>query len=88
VQGDTLKASLQGRSVVLTDEKGGQSTVTIADVHQSNGAIHVIDSVLLSNEVNSRGVFERPKTHGISEYRVSALCLRRATDLERDKPGS
>jgi uncharacterized surface protein with fasciclin (FAS1) repeats len=35
--------------VTLTDEKGGMATVTIADVYQSNGAIHVIDSVLLPN---------------------------------------
>ncbi len=47
VQGGTLKASLKGKSVVLTDEKGGTSTVTIADVNQSNGVIHVIDTVVL-----------------------------------------
>ncbi|GGD44810.1 fasciclin [Emticicia aquatilis] len=47
VQGGTLKASLKGKSVVLTDEKGGMSTVTIADVNQSNGVIHVIDTVVL-----------------------------------------
>lgn len=47
VQGGTLKASLKGKSVVLTDEKGGISTVTIADVNQSNGVIHVIDTVVL-----------------------------------------
>lgn len=47
VQGGTLKASLKGKKVVLTDEKGGMSTVTIADVNQSNGVIHVIDTVVL-----------------------------------------
>lgn len=47
VQGGTLKASMKGKSVVLTDEKGGMSTVTIADVNQSNGVIHVIDTVVL-----------------------------------------
>lgn len=47
VQGGTLKASLKGKSVILTDEKGGTSTVTIADVNQSNGVIHVIDTVVL-----------------------------------------
>jgi len=31
----------------LTDEKGGTSTVTIADVYQSNGVVHVIDTVLM-----------------------------------------
>ena len=33
--------------ITLTDEKGGVATVTIADVDQSNGVIHVIDKVLL-----------------------------------------
>ena len=33
--------------ITLTDENGGVATVTIADVKQSNGVIHVIDTVLL-----------------------------------------
>ncbi len=41
----TVKSS--GSSIVLTDEKGGMATVTIADVYQSNGVIHVIDKVLM-----------------------------------------
>lgn len=49
VSGDTLTASMNGGSLVLTDEKGGTSTVTIADVKQSNGVIHVVDTVLLPN---------------------------------------
>jgi len=49
VSGGTLTASLSMGHVVLTDEKGGTATVTIADVYQSNGIIHVIDSVLLPN---------------------------------------
>ena len=49
VAGGTLTASLQGSKVVLTDEKGGTATVTIADVYQSNGIIHVVDAVLLPN---------------------------------------
>jgi uncharacterized surface protein with fasciclin (FAS1) repeats len=49
VQGQKLTASLKGSSVILTDAKGGTSMVTIADVNQSNGVIHVIDSVLLPN---------------------------------------
>ena len=49
VAGGKLTAMLVGKSVVLMDEKGGKSTVTIADVKQSNGVIHVIDSVLLPN---------------------------------------
>ncbi|CAN5598942.1 hypothetical protein BH24ACI3_BH24ACI3_02600 [soil metagenome] len=46
VQGAELTASLEGKDVILTDGKGGKSKVTIADVMQSNGVIHVIDSVV------------------------------------------
>lgn len=49
VSGGTLSATMEGKSLVLTDEKGGRSTVTIADVRQSNGVIHVVDSVVLPN---------------------------------------
>lgn len=47
VAGGTLTASMDGNALVLTDAKGGTSRVAIADVMQSNGVIHVIDSVLL-----------------------------------------
>ena len=47
VSGGKLMAMMNGRNVVLMDEKGGRSTVTIADVRQSNGVIHVIDTVVL-----------------------------------------
>lgn len=47
VSGGTLKASMKGGKLILTDEKGGISTVTIANVNQSNGVIHVIDTVVL-----------------------------------------
>jgi len=47
VNGGTLTAWMDGGSLILADEKGGQSRVTIADVFQSNGVIHVVDSVLL-----------------------------------------
>ncbi len=47
VNGENLTATIKGKSVVLTDEKGGMSTVTIADVFQSNGVVHVIDTVLM-----------------------------------------
>ena len=47
VQGGKLTASLSGSKVVITDAKGGKSMVTIADVNQSNGVIHVVDTVLL-----------------------------------------
>jgi uncharacterized surface protein with fasciclin (FAS1) repeats len=47
VQGEVLKASMKGKKLVLTDEKGGMSMVTIANVYQSNGVIHVVDTVLM-----------------------------------------
>jgi uncharacterized surface protein with fasciclin (FAS1) repeats len=47
VSGDTLVASRKNGKILLTDEKGGTATVTIADVKQSNGVIHVVDQVLL-----------------------------------------
>jgi uncharacterized surface protein with fasciclin (FAS1) repeats len=48
VAGGTLTAKAAGGKVMVMDEKGGSSTVTIADVYQSNGVIHVVDKVLLS----------------------------------------
>ena len=47
VAGGLLTARSAGGKVMITDEKGGSSTVTIADVYQSNGVIHVVDKVLL-----------------------------------------
>ena len=47
VNGGTLTARMVGPMLVLTDAKGGKSTVTIANVMQSNGVIHVVDTVLL-----------------------------------------
>ncbi|RCW70213.1 fasciclin domain-containing protein [Pseudorhodoferax soli] len=47
VAGGTLTAKASGGKVMVTDEKGGTATVTIADVMQSNGVIHVVDKVLL-----------------------------------------
>ena len=45
--GGTLTASLVGSNVMITDDGGGSAKVTIADVNQSNGVIHVVDKVLL-----------------------------------------
>jgi uncharacterized surface protein with fasciclin (FAS1) repeats len=47
VQGEPLTAWVKDGAVWLTDAKGGQSKVTIADVNQSNGVIHVVDTVLM-----------------------------------------
>lgn len=47
VGGCVLQAKMDGDKITLTDENGGVATVTIADVKQSNGVIHVIDKVLL-----------------------------------------
>ncbi len=48
VEGDTLTVMQAGRGKLsITDTKGNKSMVTIADVMQSNGVIHVVDSVLL-----------------------------------------
>jgi uncharacterized surface protein with fasciclin (FAS1) repeats len=47
VSGGKLWASMNGKDLILTDEKGGMAKVTIANVYQSNGVIHVIDTVLM-----------------------------------------
>ena len=49
VSGGMLIVTTHDGKIVLTDEKGGMSTITIADVIQSNGVIQVVDSVLLPN---------------------------------------
>lgn len=47
VQGGKLWAMMKGKNIVLKDEKGNTSKVTIADVNQSNGVIHVVDTVVM-----------------------------------------
>jgi uncharacterized surface protein with fasciclin (FAS1) repeats len=47
VNGEKLTASLKGDKVILTDAKGGTSTVTATDLKGTNGIIHVIDTVLM-----------------------------------------
>ena len=47
VQGGKLTASMMGKTIMLTDAKGGMSHVTIGNVYQSNGVIHVVDAVVL-----------------------------------------
>jgi uncharacterized surface protein with fasciclin (FAS1) repeats len=47
VEGDPLTVTVSGGKVMVMDESGGTATVTIADVYQLNGVIHVVDKVLL-----------------------------------------
>ena len=47
VEGEPLTVMDQGGRITVTDAKGDVATVTIADVNQSNGVIHVIDTVML-----------------------------------------
>ena len=47
VSGGTLTVSMSGKNLILTDENGGTATTTIANVMQSNGVIHVFDSVVM-----------------------------------------
>ena len=47
VAGGEITASMDGDALIITDAKGGKSKVTIADVYQSNGVIHVVDAVLM-----------------------------------------
>jgi uncharacterized surface protein with fasciclin (FAS1) repeats len=47
VSGDTLTAELNSDTLVIVDEAGNAAMITIADVNQSNGVIHVVDKVLM-----------------------------------------
>lgn len=49
VSGGTLTAMMSGDSIMLRDEKGNTSNVAISNVYQSNGVIHVVDTVLMPN---------------------------------------
>ncbi|MGA9505752.1 MAG: fasciclin domain-containing protein, partial [Terriglobales bacterium] len=50
VEGGKLWVTLHdGKHIELKDEKGGTAMVTIANVFQSNGVIHVIDTVVMPN---------------------------------------
>ncbi len=47
VAGGELKASMAGDKVVLTDAKGGKSTITATDIAASNGVVHTLDTVVM-----------------------------------------
>lgn len=47
VEGENLYITMDGKNLMVTDENGGTAKITIADVNQSNGVIHVINKVLL-----------------------------------------
>ncbi len=47
VEGENLTVEMAGSGLDVVDAKGGKSKVTIADVNQSNGVIHVVDTVLM-----------------------------------------
>ena len=47
VEGEELTVKRSGETVTIVDAKGGASTVTIPNVNQSNGVIHVVDTVLM-----------------------------------------
>lgn len=47
VEGENLYVSMKGKNLMITDENGNSARVTIADVNQSNGVIHVVNRVLL-----------------------------------------
>lgn len=49
VSGDALSAQVRGNAVYIYDEAGEAARITISDVNQSNGVIHVVDKVLLPN---------------------------------------
>ena len=47
VEGEPRTVTRQGRTLMLSDAKGGMAKITIANVFQSNGVIHVVDTVLM-----------------------------------------
>ncbi|HEY2727176.1 MAG TPA: fasciclin domain-containing protein, partial [Parafilimonas sp.] len=47
VQGGKLMFSMKGKDIMVMDESGNSAKVTIKDIYQSNGVIHVVDAVLL-----------------------------------------
>jgi len=51
VQGDLLTATMKGLDIVLSDNQGNTAMITTADANQCNGIIHVIDSVIMPQQM-------------------------------------
>jgi hypothetical protein len=68
------KANAKGKDIILTAEKGGMSKVTIADVNQSNGVIHVVDT-RPSSQLTTRGSVTLP-----SERHESNVLITQSRD--------
>ena len=51
VQGNKLKATMDGIDIVLSDSVGNEARITVADNNQCNGVIHVIDGVILPGKI-------------------------------------
>jgi len=47
VEGEDLYITMKGHNLMVSDKNGNTAKITIADVNQSNGVIHVINKVLL-----------------------------------------
>ena len=76
VQGEDLTATMSGGKIMLTDAKGGMATITTADVFQSNGVIHVIDSILNEkiNITDSLETSTERKIKTINYYLNQNIC--------------
>jgi len=51
IQGDEIRATMDGIDIVLTDCYGNSARITTADANQCNGVIHVIDSVIMPKQI-------------------------------------
>jgi len=73
-EGEELTVKHQGDKVWIIDAKGGQSMVTISNVNQSNGVIHVVDTVLMPASLSPR-VLTSPKNRTRKGRRAGATRL-------------
>ena len=95
VGGCEITLKLDGRMVTVTDESGGVANVTIADVEQSNGIIHVIDKVLLPKEVGNSvrlrasRIFSGPEEYPPTNFSAYGIVVFKSTassfDSDRHK---